>query len=133
MFLAPLKPAQKRAFMALATLVLRADGRSSRFEHELMKTLTAEMGMPNTPKDMDLVAAAAEFADWESRVRAILELISIARADCDFDKRESEVIRNIARRFEITDGEFEILDDWVFRQLSLAREAVYLMTKLREE
>ena len=133
MFLAPLKPAQKRAFMALATLVLRADGRSSRFEHELMKTLTAEMGMPDTPKDMDLVAAAAEFADWESRVRAILELISIARADCDFDKRESEVIRNIARRFGITDGEFEILDDWVFRQLSLAREAVYLMTKLREE
>ena len=133
MFLAPLKPAQKRAFMTLATIVMRADGRSSRFERELMKTLTAEMGMPDTPNDMDLVAAAAEFADWESRVRAILELIGIARADCDFDKRESEVIRDIAKSFEITDGEFEILDDWVFRQLALAREAVYIMTKLKEK
>ena len=131
MFLTPLTPAQKRAFMTLATMVMRADGRSSRFERELMKTLTAEMGMPDTPEGMDLIAAAAEFVDWESRVRAILELIGIARSDCDFDKRESEVIRDIAREFGITDGEFEILDDWVFRQLALAREAVYLMTELR--
>lgn len=133
MFLAPLSAAQKRAFMSLAGRVIAADNRDSRLERELMKTLTAEMGMPDTPDGMDLAAATAEFADWESRVRAMLELIGIARADYDFDKRESEVIRDIAQEFGISEGEFEIMDDWVFRQLSLVRESVYLMKELRKE
>ena len=132
MFLASLTAAQKRAFVALASMVVNADERVSRQERELMKTLTAEMGMPDTPDGMGLAAAAAEFTDWESRVRAMLELIGIARSDCDFDKRESRVVHDIAQAFGIADGEFEVMDDWVFRLLALAREAAYMMTQLRE-
>lgn len=133
MFLAPLTTTQKKAFMALATKVVSADDKVGRHERELMNALTAEMSMPDTPVGMDIAAAVAEFTRWESKVRAMLELIGIARADCDFDKRESKIIQDIARRFGITDGEFEVMDDWVFRQLCLAREAVYLMNELREE
>ena len=133
MFLAPLTDTQKQAFMALASMVVNADKKISRQERELMKTLTAEMGMPDTPEGMDLATAAAAFTGWESRVRAMLELIGIARADCDFDKREGRVIDDVARAFGIAPGELDVMDDWVFRQLALAREARYLMTELREE
>lgn len=133
MFLAPLTAVQKQAFMALASLVVGADEKLSPQERDLMQTLTAEMGMPDTPEDMDLATATAAFADWESKVRAMLELVGIARADCDFDKRESRVIRDIAGEFGIAPGELDVMDDWVFRQLALAREAAYLMTALREE
>ena len=133
MFLAPLTTTQKMAFMALAAKVVSADDSVGRHERELMNALTAEMGMPDTPVGMDLADAVAEFTHWESKVRAMLELIGIARADCNFDKREGKIIQDIARRFGISDGELEVMDDWVFRQLSLAREAVYLMKELREE
>ena len=133
MFLAPLTDAQKRAFMALAAMVIDADERVTRQERALMASLRAEMGMPDAPEGMDIAAAAAEFADWAGKVRAMLELISIARADCDFDKRESEVIRRIAEAFGITPGKLEVMDDWVFRQLALVREANYLITEFRED
>ena len=133
MFLAPLTDAQKRAFMALAALVIDADERVTRQERALMASLRAEMGMPDAPEGMDIAAAAAEFADWAGKVRAMLELIGIARADCDFDKRESEVIRRIAEAFGITPGKLEVMDDWVFRQLALVREANYLITEFRED
>lgn len=133
MFLAPLTDAQKRAFMALAAMVIDADERVTRQERALMASLRAEMGMPDAPEGMDIAAAAAEFADWAGKVRAMLELIGIARADCDFDKRESEVIRRIAEAFGITPGKLEVMDDWVFRQLALVREANYLITEFRED
>ncbi len=133
MFLAPLTDAQKRAFMALAAMVVDSDERVTRQERELMASLSAEMGMPDAPEGMDLAAAAAAFADWPGKVRAMLELIGIARADCDFDKRESALIRRIAEAFGIAPGELEVMDDWVFRQLALVREANYLITELRED
>ena len=133
MFLAPLTAPQKRAFMALAAMVVDSDERVTRQERELMASLSAEMGMPDAPEGMDLAAAAAAFADWPGKVRAMLELIGIARADCDFDKRESALIRRIAEAFGIAPGELEVMDDWVFRQLALVREANYLITELRED
>ena len=115
-------------------MVVNADERVSRQERELMASLCAEMGMPKMPEeDMDFAAAVAAFSDWPGKVRAMLELIGIARADCDFDKRESDVVRRIAEAFQIGLGELEVLDDWVFRQLALVREANCLITELRED
>lgn len=129
MFLRDLTDDQKKAFLVLADKVVHADGNLAEEEKVLIAALTAEMGLASSvPADMDFASAAAAFSDRKSKVAVMLELIGIGHADGDFDKDETEIVKEIMRTFRITPVEFEIMSNWVLRQLALVREADELMT-----
>jgi hypothetical protein len=124
MFLHLLNDSQQRAFLALAKQFVEADAKLSDEEHNLLELMWAETGQDfdmELPTD-DFETLAAAFPGRQAKAAVLLELISAGHADDEFHPEESAFIERLSGAFEISDADLKSMDEWVTRQLELARE-----------
>jgi uncharacterized tellurite resistance protein B-like protein len=124
MFLHLLNDSQQRAFLALARQFVEADSTLSDEEHNLLELMWAETGLDfdvELPTD-DLETLAGQFQNRQAQAAVLLELISAGHVDDNFHPEESAFIERVASVMGISREELKEMDDWVNRQLALARE-----------
>jgi hypothetical protein len=124
MFLHLLNDSQQRAFLALARQFVEADAKLSDEEHNLLELMWAETGQDfdlELPTD-DLETLAASFPNRQAKVAVLLELLSAGHADEEFHPEESAFIERLSGALEISGADLQSMDEWVRRQLDLARE-----------
>jgi uncharacterized tellurite resistance protein B-like protein len=129
MFLRILNEAERQAFLALAREYIQADQKATPQEEELLRVFCLEMGLdpalqlPAKPR----AERYAAFRARPARVAALLELLALACADKDFDRRERELVFETAKAFGIPEHELKALADWNDKHLGLLSEAFALM------
>lgn len=124
MFLHLLNDSQQRAFLSLAKQFVEADAKLSDEEHNLLELMWAETGQDfdqELPTD-DFETLAAAFQNRQTKAAVLLELLSAGHADAEFHPEESAFIERLSGAFEVDDTELKSMDEWVQRQLDLARE-----------
>lgn len=130
MFLGQLEDRQKEAFLVLADRVIRADGVVAEQEEAMLAAMKTEMGLPSDmrPDDRSVEDVAPLFSSRPSKVAALLELIGLSMADGHYHDDEAAVLESIKNSFNVTPAEYEVMRNWVIRQLALVREVNVLMT-----
>jgi hypothetical protein len=128
MFLHDLHEDQKRAFLRLARDFMRVDGMKPE-EKALMATFEREMNMTTSEAaEGELAEIARVFQDRKSKVSVLLELIALGHIDNDFSAAEHEFLAQFVDQFGFDASEFDVLENWVLRQLALMQQADRLRT-----
>lgn len=125
MFLHILNDRQQRAFLALAQRFVEADSHLSSEERNLLELMRAEMGLSFDDEipSADTRELLQAFDTGQARAAVVLELLGVGHADEHFSPEESALLNEVAQSFGITPEKLARFDDWVQRQLALAREA----------
>ncbi|MCK5687351.1 hypothetical protein KAJ27_24665 [bacterium] len=133
MFLAELSMEEKKSFLSLADILIRADGKILQSEKSFVKQLKYEMGITNVeilPTDT-IENACQNFKTKRTKVSAILDLIAIGYADTQYCIEEAEIVKNISDEFKIEFEEFLELESLALKILSLKDEAqTYMEEKI---
>jgi hypothetical protein len=129
MWLSILQPEQRRALLGLAHNVVVSDGLLDPNEEGMLAEFKREMDLPPATEVeyLELDGIERIFDGRKCRVIALLNLIRLSYADGAFEIEEECLLKEISRTFEITDGDFLLLDNWVRRLLALEDEARALM------
>ena len=129
MCLASLNQQQKEAFICLAHNVVVSDGELSVGERVMMDEMRKEMNLPASFEARYLPLEGVEriFDSKRARAIAILSLIRLGYADGAFEVEEQCLLRDLCQLFEIRDTEFDLIQNWVRRLISLEREAQAFM------
>lgn len=125
MFLSTLNIEQQQAFLGLAHLFVGADGRLAPQEKAMLDVMKAEMSLPEdteVPTD-DLPNLLKPFDSKPAKVAALLEIIGLGYSDNDFHPQESVLVKSMAEGFNVPEDEILQMENWVLRQIMLAREA----------
>src|SRR5438067_2175410 len=108
MFLHLLNDTQQKSFLVLAKQFIEVDRKFADEEQNLLELMYAEMGRG--------------FDTRQARASVLLELIGVGHADQEFSPEESALLGKIAGAFGVSQEEVAAMDDWVQRQIALARE-----------
>ncbi|MFT7654587.1 MAG: putative tellurite resistance protein B-like protein [Limisphaerales bacterium] len=128
MWLSSLSDTQRQALMRLAHNVVVSDGLLDPNEEGMLNEFRAEMELASVEVEyLELDGIGTIFADRESRVIAILNLLKLSYADGAFEIEEECLLKEICRTFELSDEEFMLLDNWVRRLNTLEGEAKNLI------
>ncbi len=130
MWLAKLTDEQRRALLGLAHNVVVSDGILDPNEEGMLSEFKAEMGYA---ADYELDYLPLEgidqvFESRASRVVAMINLLRLSYSDGAFEIEEECLLKEVSRAFELGEQEFQLLDNWVRRWLSLQSEAQALMS-----
>lgn len=125
MFLSSLNQKQKEAFICLAHNVVVSDGDLTMAEQVMMEEMRREMGLASKfeAKYLDIDGIEKIFDSKRSRAITMMALTRLGYADGTFDIEEQCFLRDLCRAFEMSEEEFNLIDNWVRRLISLEREA----------
>ncbi len=129
MWLAKLSDAQRRALLGLAYDVVVSDGILDPNEEGMLNDFKLEMGFS---ADFELEYLPLEgiesvFESRQSRVVVMINLLRLSYVDGAFEIEEECLLKEVSKVFGLSDDEFQLLDNWVRRWLSLQEEALSLM------
>jgi len=129
MWLSALSSEQCRALLGLAHNVVVSDGLLDPNEEGMLDEFRREMELhPNLETEyLELDGVDATFDSRKSRIIALLNLLRLSYADGAFEIEEECLLKEVGQAFGVTDEEFQLLDNWVRRFLSLEEEARILM------
>ncbi len=130
MWLAKLTDEQRRALLGLAHNVVVSDGILDPNEEGMLSEFKAEMGYA-ADYELDylpLDGIDQVFESRASRVVAMINLLRLSYSDGAFEIEEECLLKEVSRAFELGEQEFQLLDNWVRRWLSLQSEALALMS-----
>ncbi len=125
MFLTSFTPEQKEAFICLAHNVVVSDGDLTVGEEMMMEDMRREMNLDSTyePHYLDINGIESIFPSKRTRGIAMISLIRLAYADGSFEIEEQCFLKDLCEAFEILESDFQLIDNWVRRLMSLEREA----------
>jgi tellurite resistance protein len=125
MFLATLTQEQKETFFCLAHNVVVSDGDLTADEELMMEDMRREMDLDTSFQSHYLSIEGIEniFESKRSRTISMISLIRLAYADGAFEIEEQCFLKELSHVFEISSGDFQLIDNWVRRLISLEREA----------
>lgn len=129
MYLASLTKEQKEAFICLAHNVVVSDGELSVGERVMMEDMRDEMNLAPEieAKYMRLDGIEEIFDSRRSRTIALLALVRLGYADGAFEIEEQCFLTDLCQAFEVSESDFELIQNWVRRFISLEREAQAFM------
>ena len=129
MWLSALNQVQREALLGLAHNVIVSDGLLDPNEEGMLDEFKREMELSPTieVEYLELSGIEHTFDSRPSRVIAILNLLRLSYADGAFEVEEECLLKEISRSFELSEGEFLLLDNWVRRYIALEDEARGLM------
>ncbi len=129
MWLSALNEGQREALLGLAHNIIVSDGLLDPNEEGMLDEFKREMELhPATEADyLELEGIEQTFDTRKSRLIAVLNLLRLSYADGAFEVEEECLLKEISRTFEISAGEFLLLDNWVRRLLALEDEARRMM------
>ncbi|HIG39991.1 MAG TPA: hypothetical protein EYQ14_05545 [Gammaproteobacteria bacterium] len=125
MFLTSLTEEQKKAFFCLAHNVVVSDGDLTPDEEAMMEDMRREMDLDSgfKPYYLNIDGIESIFTSKRSRSISMISLIRLAYADGAFEIEEQCFLKDLSTAFEISDDDFQLIDNWVRRLISLEREA----------
>ena len=126
MFLYSLNLTEKMAFMQLAKhIVVVDDNKIDEKEAKILTLMGNEMGISLNDSlniDFDLDQLADAFKTRATRRICLLELISLAMTNSDYDKKQSSLIDSLASRFDILDEEISQFKNWIEKAHAVFKE-----------
>jgi len=124
MFLHLFTEDQRKAFLALAKQFVEADAALSNEEHNLVELMYAEADIPFETElpEGDVPALLGAFDTRQARAAVLLELIGAGHADRDFSADENAFVSKVAKGLGVGDEELRRMEDWVERQVGLAKD-----------
>lgn len=130
MWLSTLTDQQRDALLGLAHNVVVSDGLLDPNEEDMLDEFKREMALkPDAVSDyLELEGIEAIFDSRRARTVAVLNLLRISYVDGAFEIEEECLLKEVARAFGISDGDFALMDNWVRRLAALEEEARELMT-----
>jgi tellurite resistance protein len=125
MFLSTLNQAQKEAVLCLAHNVAVSDGEFQVGEEMMMNEMRSEMNLDPAFDAHYLELAGIEliFPTKRSREIVMISLTRLAYADGAFEIEEQCFLSDLSTVFNISDENFQRIDNWVRRLISLEKEA----------
>lgn len=132
MFLNRFAPAEKKGFLELALLAVRADDCITTEEVQFVEEIRLGLGIDEDAfinhilEDPKLDDAVGAFTNDESRRLAYLELVTLTYVDGQFDPSESNFLRDVQNAFKIDDATRDACHDWAGRMQGLREEAARL-------
>jgi len=129
MWLTALNPSQRQALLGLAHNVVVSDGLLDPNEAGMLDEFKHEMGLPSgtEPEYLELDGIERTFDTRKSRFIALINLLRLSYADGAFEIEEECLLKEISRTFEVSEGEFLLLDNWMRRLLALEDEVRRMM------
>lgn len=125
MFLSDLTEPQKAAFYNIAMGLIYSDEILDINEAELMAKFKSEMDMSNKKiqNHKNMEDSLKAFDTKQSKAILILELLTLAYSDDDFNVDESTYIQKIIETLEINSFDFTEMKWWVEKKIALDKEA----------
>jgi len=129
MLLSTLNRKQQESFICLAHSVVVSDGDLSPGEQGMLGDMRREMALPESVEAcyLNIKGMDEVFDTKQVRAVAMIALIRLAYADGAFEIEEQCFLRDLSRAFELSNPDFELIDNWVGRLLALEREAFEFM------
>ena len=129
MFLYELNRKQKETFICLAHVVAVSDGELSPEERLMMNELNKEIDLSSEfePHYIPIDGIREVFNTRSVRVATIIALIRLGYADGAFEIEEQFLLKEICVTFEVTESDFNIIENWVRRLIALEKEAQAFM------
>jgi len=115
MFLGALDENERRAFLDLAVLMIRADGALDAREQRVFESYKHECALPEfspTPRTAEALAAVFGASARRKQRIVVVELLGIALADRKVDVSEAKLARHLAETWGLSDGEYRRLSRW---------------------
>ena len=129
MWLGDLTAEQRTTLMRLAYNVMVSDGLLDPGEEGMLAELRREMSVPADVEIdyQELSGIEGIFAERRARLIAVLNLLRVSYADGAFEIEEECLLKEVCNRFELTDRDFLLLDNWVRRWIVLREDAEQLL------
>lgn len=129
MWLKSLTDEQREALLGLAHNVVVSDGILDPNEEDMLDEFKREMALkPDVVSDyLELDGIGEIFDSRRARTVAVLNLLRLSYVDGAFEIEEECLLKEVARAFGISDGDFALMDNWVRRLVGLELEARDLM------
>jgi hypothetical protein len=124
MFLEELQQEEKIAFLELASLIARIDGKLSIYENSLIKKYQREMELEDYKiKGLSIEDILKEFKNERSKYIVLTEIFQLIYSDGVFHDHESEFVHIIKTHFGFDPSEFGSFKDWVgkIKELSVSK------------
>ncbi len=124
MFLRHLTAEQKKALLVLAYHMVIADDHVSDEESALLDELKHDLGVNVvvTPQELFERPSAAVFDSRESKMTALVQILSLAFADNRFPPSESEMVRDFTRELRIPAKEMPSIEAWARQHIRLLED-----------
>ncbi len=125
MWLSTLTAEQREALLRLAHNVVVSDGLLDPNEEGMLDEFKREMELnpAHELEYLELNGIETTFDTRKSRIIALLNLIRLSYADGAFEIEEECLLREISRGFGVDEEQFNRLDNWTRRLISLEDEA----------
>ncbi|MBT2733574.1 hypothetical protein [Bacillus sp. ISL-7] len=116
MFLAELQPEERKAFLELAALIAKIDGKISIFENSVLIRCQKEMGLEDYKiKGLEIGEILKVFKNERSKNIVVTELLQLIYSDGVFHDQESETIQFIKSYFGFDSSEYGSFKDWIVK------------------
>jgi len=122
MFLEELQPEEKEAFLELASLIAKVDGKRSIYEYSILEKYQKEMDLENYRiKGLDIGDILKTFQSERSKNIVLTELLQLIFSDGVFHDQERESVRMIKEHFGFDADVYESFKDWVAKIQELSK------------
>jgi tellurite resistance protein len=126
MFLGELQLVEKKAFLELANLIAKVDGKSSVFESKTIKEYQKELEIGDyTIRGISIENILEEFKSERSKNIVLAELLRLIYSDGVFHEKERESVNLIKKYFGFNPNEYDSFKDWIIKIKELANYPEY--------
>ena len=125
MWLSDLSPTQREMLLGLAYNVVVSDGLLDPNEEGMLAEFRREMSLAEADSEeyVELEGVESVFDSRRSRFIAVLNLLRLSYADGAFEIEEECLLKEVCRKFGLSEQDFLLLDNWVRRWLVLKDDA----------
>ena len=126
MFLAELQLEEKKAFLELADLIAKIDGKYSIFESKTIKEYQKELEIGDyIIRGITIEKILEEFKNERSKNIVLSELLRLIYSDGVFHEQERESVSLIKKHFGFNPNEYDSFKDWIIKIKELAKYPEY--------
>ncbi len=133
MYLKDLSPDCKKSFLALARLLIAADGVFASEELAMLDDVAFEMGVaPDSGTTGDIVEDLCEAVQRpEARAQMLLELVSLAHIDDEYSTEERKLLREISQQWGVDAITLIRIETWAESRIQMSREAAAIIQEIK--
>ena len=129
MWLSHLTGEQKETMLRLAHNVIVSDGLLDPNEEGMLEAFRREMSVSSDfqIEYQELAGIEAVFSERKERLIVLMNLCKLSYADGAFEIEEECLINEIRKVFDVTEAQFNMLQGWIKRMMSLEEEGAALL------
>ena len=125
MWLSHLTGEQKETMLRLAHNVIVSDGLLDPNEEGMLEAFRREMSVSSDfqIEYQELAGIEAVFSERKERLIVLMNLCKLSYADGAFEIEEECLINEIRKAFDVSEAQFNMLQGWIKRMMSLEKRA----------